>query len=290
MLKNQLELARTLDDPPGDGQKYLDLAADRLSTAQELCEPDPNGAERYAGFMEWFTGSAQERAWGAIHEADILLTYVRPDKDVKAEFPHLRQMIRERTVGSSRDELLDVIKANKDILNRDEVAAAKEFLYTLSDAGYEEKRSFRNIVICMILALVVVTALLAAVGTVDQSLFHPLLRGKLDTAAPALWKIELVGAVAGLIVAIGSLNGLAALRGPYSLAVVQGMLKVPMGALTGLIGALFVQSNEFKIVQPTHLSAFYAWVFVFGAAQWLITRLVDQKAKTVVADAKPGAD
>jgi hypothetical protein len=90
-------------------------------------------------------------------------------------------------------------------------------------------------------------------------------------------------------VAIGLLNKLAGLRGPYSLQFVQAVLKIPMGALTGLIGAVIVQSGQLTIGPVAKPVVFFTWVFVFGAAQQLITRFVDKKAKTVLEDAKPGA-
>lgn len=270
--------------------KQLDTAKAYLADARRICAPDSGVVDRLAEFVELYTGAAQERAWGAIHEADQLLTNVREDAEVRAEVLNLTQTIKER-VASDKDRddlikaLMDDVKSNP--MNKTGIAHLKRLLYKLSDEGYEAKRSFRNIVINMIVFVSAVAGILAVPGWFGDDLFKPLLA--VSGSSPSLWKVELVGAIAGLFVAIVALNKLADLRGPYNLQFVQAVLKIPMGALTGLIGAVIVRSGQLTIGPATKPVVFFTWVFVFGAAQQLITRFVDKKAKTVLEDAKPGA-
>lgn len=271
---------------------HLVAAKERLNEALVICQPDAGIVDRLAGVIEWYTGAAQERAWSAIHQADAQLSYVRTDAAVRAERPNLKQTIRERVSSSMdrkqlEDALTHAIPGEGEIKDRDAISSLKQLLYKLSDEAYEEKRSFRNIVMFTTVLVATVDGLLAVPGWFGDDLFKPLLKLK-NVQAPPLWQVELVGAIAGLIVAIVALNKLAGLRGPYSLQFVQATLKIPMGALTGLIGAVLVRSGELTIGPATTPVVLFTWVFVFGAAQQLVTRFVDKKAATVLDDAKPG--
>jgi hypothetical protein len=288
-LDNEADVLRLTAQ--GAAVKQLDIAHAYLTDARRICAPDSGIIDRLAEFIELYTGSAQERAWSAIHEADELLTRLREDAEVRAEVPNLTRTIKERVANEKdRDDLTKAL--TKDVesnpMNKSGVAQLKRLLYTLSDEGYEEKRSFRNIVIIMIVFVAAVAGILAVPGWFGENLFKPLLAVS-GSETPPLWKVEFIGAIAGLFVAIVALNKLAGLRGPYSLQFVQAVLKIPMGALTGLIGAVIVRSGQLTIGPATKPVVFFTWVFVFGGSQQLITRFVDKKAKSVLEEAKPGA-
>jgi hypothetical protein len=265
-------------------EPHLSVVQPRLDKAEEACAPSRNPLD----WIDWFTGAAQERSWLAIHEADVSLTHLASDERIVAELPVLRQTIRELVKSDvHKEELLDETKEveTEPSKGRETVARLKQELYELSDDGYERKRSFRNIVLTLTLVLAIVAAMLAIPGWFDP-MFRPLLQVK--GWAPPIWQVELVGALGGLLVAVVAVKKLESLRGPYSLPFVQAALKIPMGALTGLIGMVLVQSKEFG-VGPAQKTAFFGWVLLFGAAQELLTQLVDKKATAVVKEAKPGA-
>jgi hypothetical protein len=140
------------------------------------------------------------------------------------------------------------------------------------------------------LVAVIAAALVTTLGVFDNTLADLLdvYPNKAKLLWPGnVWSVELIGALAGFIVAITSLRKLKG-HGPYSLRVAQAALKVPVGALTAVVGMLLVQSGSFGIGPVTTKGDFVAWAFVFGASQELITRLVDQKAAEVAKKAKPG--
>jgi hypothetical protein len=178
------------------------------------------------------------------------------------------------------------------ITDEDRIAVAhvKQELYKISAEGFESQRSFRNIILITALVAAAISALLAILGLFDNTLVYRLdvypKTGRMMWPA-TIWPVELIGALAGFIVAITALRKLKG-RGPYSLRVVQATLKVPMGALTAFAGMLLLQSGAFGIGPVTTKGEFVAWAFVFGASQELFTRLVDQKAAAVAEKAKPG--
>lgn len=67
-------------------------------------------------------------------------------------------------------------------------------------------------------------------------------------------------------------------------------LKLPTGAITALLGLLLMRGQFVPGLSALDTSAqIIAWALVFGYAQQLFTRLVDQQAHTVL-DRVRGAD
>jgi hypothetical protein len=68
------------------------------------------------------------------------------------------------------------------------------------------------------------------------------------------------------------------------------VLKLPTGAITALLGLLLVRGQFVPGLTALDTSAqILAWALIFGYAQQLFTRLVDQQGQTVL-DSVRGAD
>jgi hypothetical protein len=90
------------------------------------------------------------------------------------------------------------------------------------------------------------------------------------TAGPAgLLVVELIGLTAAAVATATALRGIRGSSEPYGLPVALATLKLPMGAVTAFLGLL----TSAQIL---------AWALVFGYAQQLFTRLVDQQARSVL--------
>jgi hypothetical protein len=295
-----------------DQKKALRLAAEHLAEANTARQPDHGlWAETGGRFVEHLTGTAREETWRAIHGADAVLTYARPAAHIRAELPGLRQRVRRRVDDALyREELtarLKSIEATLDeqakkktragnqpvvleITDADRLAVAhtKQEVYDISAAGFESQRMFRNIILSTIVVAVIAAALLATLGFFDKTITY-----RLDVYPhtkvmwpTAIWPVEVIGALAGFLVAIATLRRLTG-GGPYSLRVVQAALKAPVGALTAVGGMLLLQSGIFGIDPVTSKAVFVGWAFVFGASQELVTRLVDKEAAAVTEKANP---
>jgi hypothetical protein len=107
--------------------------------------------------------------------------------------------------------------------------------------------------------------------------------------AADLFTVEFIGLIAA---AIAAASGLRRLRGttlPYGLPVALAILKLPTGALTAFIGLLLMRGQFIPGLSALDSSAqILAWAALFGYAQQLFTRLIDQQA-TVVMDRVRGA-
>jgi hypothetical protein len=111
-----------------------------------------------------------------------------------------------------------------------------------------------------------------------------------DTTSPwDMFIVELVGLIAASVAAAAALRNIRGTSTPYSLPVALALLKLPTGALTALLGLLLMRGNFVPGLSALDSSAqIIAWAIVFGYAQQLLTRLVDQQAHTVLEDVGGG--
>jgi hypothetical protein len=104
--------------------------------------------------------------------------------------------------------------------------------------------------------------------------------------------VELIGLTAAAVAAATALRGIRGSSEPYGLPVALATLKLPMGAVTAFLGLLLMRGQFVPGLSALDTSAqILAWALVFGYAQQLFTRLVDQQAHTVlntVRERKPG--
>jgi hypothetical protein len=89
--------------------------------------------------------------------------------------------------------------------------------------------------------------------------------------------------------AAAGVTGAAALRHirgsstPFAVPVALVALKLPTGALTALLGLLLINGGFIPGLSALDSPGqFLAWALVFGAAQQLVTGLVDKKAQSVL--------
>ncbi len=97
-----------------------------------------------------------------------------------------------------------------------------------------------------------------------------------------VFKVELIGAMAGLLGGLLALVKMTRLPEPYSLPTAQILLKAPAGATTALVGVLLLQSGALVGFSPQPGSQMLAYSALFGFSQQLLTSLVDRKAASLL--------
>jgi hypothetical protein len=112
-----------------------------------------------------------------------------------------------------------------------------------------------------------------------------------ETATPQdLIVVELVGLTAASIASAAAIRRIKGSSERYGLPVSLAALKLPTGALTAFLGLLLMRGQFVPGLTALDTSAqILAWALVFGYAQELFTRLVDQQGQTVL-DSVRGAD
>ena len=102
--------------------------------------------------------------------------------------------------------------------------------------------------------------------------------------------VELVGLTAAAIAAAGAIRKLRGSSEKYGLLAALAALKLPTGAVTAVLGLLLMRGQFVPGLSALDTSAqILAWALVFGYAQQLFTRLVDQQGQTVL-DSVRGAN
>lgn len=95
--------------------------------------------------------------------------------------------------------------------------------------------------------------------------------------------VEVVGLVAAALAGAFSLRGVRGTSTPYSLPIALAGLKLATGALTAFLGLMLMRGAFVPGLSALDSSAqILSWAIVFGYAQQLFTRLVDQQAQTVL--------
>jgi hypothetical protein len=179
-------------------------------------------------------------------------------------------------------------------------------------------RSFRNVLLLTSLAMTLIAVGVAVLGFLSPATvplcFQPERAGQtvvvcptqqsamLDTGAEPgpvagdiddvvkktagradLLVVELVGLTAAAVAAATALRGIRGSSEPYGLPVALATLKLPMGAVTAFLGLLLMRGQFVPGLSALDTSAqILAWALVFGYAQQLFTRLVDQQAHSVL--------
>jgi hypothetical protein len=107
---------------------------------------------------------------------------------------------------------------------------------------------------------------------------------------PDLMVVELVGLTAAAIATAAAIRRIKGSSERYGLPVALAALKLPTGAITAFLGLLLMRGQFVPGLSALDTSAqILAWALVFGYAQQLFTRLVDQQGQTVLDNVR-GAD
>ena len=92
-----------------------------------------------------------------------------------------------------------------------------------------------------------------------------------------------LGSPPQLIAAPAAIRGIRGSSEPYGLPVAIAALKLPTGAITAFLGLLLMRGQFIPGLSALDTSAqIIAWAIVFGYAQQLFTRFVDQQAHSVL--------
>jgi hypothetical protein len=109
-----------------------------------------------------------------------------------------------------------------------------------------------------------------------------------QTATPYdLMVVELVGLTAAAVAAAAAIRRLRGSSERYGLPAALAALKLPTGAITAFLGLLLMRGQFVPGLTALDTSAqILAWALVFGYAQQLFTRLVDQQGQTVLENVR----
>jgi hypothetical protein len=248
----------------------------------------------------WYSGANIERAWRAIHVAEIWLLSTRPD--LGSRMPAIRAKVASKLTADDQ-RCTSLAPKNFDALDAEgKQAAVREALratYQTSDDAEVAVRSLRNRIMLfglLLLALNVVIGWFAALHPHLLALCGP--ESKIATCASrpgqdpsggdVLW-LQLFGMLGAAIAVVILLQRTKPSVVVYSVAPYQAAVKVLMGAVFALIGVL-VLGTGVLVSTITTRPALLLFAVVLGYSQEFGTRILDRYADRVVQTAQPTAN
>jgi hypothetical protein len=271
-------------------------------------------AARYAGerqgWRRWLTGQTIEGAWSNLYGATILLYGLLPASELNARAPEVLATGRAYLAADdARLSQLATRAAAGDIEERDRslLQSVLRAAYNAASIESGRVRSFRNMLLGGVVILTLIVAGLVAIGARWPTAIPMCGNGTLlasfgprdnqvcpaGAGQPSHGDVPLVALMGMLGAALATAAGLSTrseLSTRYSLAVAQNLLKVPAGVATAIVGLLILNSGFVPgFAGLSSQTSILVWAMVFGYAQQVVTRFVDQRANTLLHAASPNA-
>ncbi|MFB6849120.1 hypothetical protein ACFCXS_30295 [Streptomyces sp. NPDC056373] len=103
--------------------------------------------------------------------------------------------------------------------------------------------------------------------------------------------VEIAGLAGAALTVIASLRRIRGTDSPYMLPLASAVLKLPTGALSAFLGLLLIRGAFVPGLSDLDSRAqVLAWAAAFGAAQHLVTRLVDDRAQMTLSEVRQTTD
>lgn len=270
----------------------LDGVKSAIGDAESAAEPSTNSFQRLA---QWWTGSAATVAWESVHIAEAGLIQVGSEEDVRAAVPRLRAWIANVMPASRRALYDDPLKRMQEPgknLDRAAVRSAYAAAITANNDKHVRLRDFRNLLLAVsfFLALVLVTIGVwhalhpAAIGLCSDAADGDRCFGGAKPTGRAVFEIEAIGALGGLLGVALMLTKLRTAPTRYNVVAAQAVLKPAAGAAAALIGVLLLQSGLIVSPVATGTAAMLAYAAAFGFSQQLLTRFIDKQGARLLGE------
>jgi hypothetical protein len=256
----------------------------------------------------WWRGTLVEAAYRNMHAARAQLFDLMDRDELRAEIP---MVVARANATLHRDDprriTVEELEAETTEGLRPRMRRVVGDSYEQLDLEHAQLRSFRNI---LLLAAVFITVLTA--GTIyfvsrNPSLVplcfdrevasgvEPLVTtvtgkncptGSGDTVGPAgadILVVAAIGALGGALAATLSIRNLKGTSTPYDVPVALAFLKVPLGALTAILALVAIQGAFVPGLSLLDSQGqILAYALVFGFAQQAFSRLLDQRAQSLL--------
>jgi hypothetical protein len=306
------------DAPLGDIPQALayKLETARLTAARQDTR-DGKPLSRWAKFAASTSGASFERALGNLDAVEADLLRLAPQDYLRGQLPslqaHINRFLNKDDPRRMRvDELTKHPRPALPDADRDALVAAFHAANSQRRRELTRLRGFRNLLGAATFILAALAVVLAILGSrhpdwlplcflpEDKMKFVCPLQ-EVHVAKPAgadidvlvsqtarshdILVIELVGLVAATLAGAVALRGMRGTSTPYAVPVALIALKLPAGALTAVLGLLFIRGGFVPGLSALDSSAqIIAWAIIFGYGQQVFTRLVDNQGQGLLQD------
>lgn len=247
---------------------------------------------------DWWTGAEVDRAWAELHTATQVLLSIQDPAVVKSQLADMAAIVVTTLDAGDirRKDFLQTVQllapACRDInpADRAQLRAIRQACDSSADGGHADARAFRNTLIQLGSFLTTVLTAVAIIAWLDTGFRSIFAAAQTHPGGWYVLELELIASLSGLTGAVLSLKNYTGFQYNYGLSFVQAFLKGATGAATGLFGVLLVKAGITGSLTLKPGASTFVVAIIFGYAQYLFTRLVDQQANTVLKSAGSRSD
>ncbi|MFI8241459.1 hypothetical protein ACIF83_30040 [Streptomyces sp. NPDC085866] len=262
-----------------------------------------DAAERRRGPLRMISGASLEQAWSNVRAADLLLLNLVSDAELAGWSNEVFAMAERhlRPEDSRRVELtkrMGHIKSGRvESYDRALLIWVMDASYDALDAELARVRNLRNVLWIAFLCFLVWDAGIVILGwfwpeVIDLCFRSPSTpdgkicpAGNVGPSSKDIFAVEIAGLIGAALTVIVALRRIQGTRAPFGLPLAAAALKLPTGALTAFLGVVLIHGGFVRELIPIdNRGQLLAWAVIFGAAQHLVTRIVDAHAEEALAD------
>jgi hypothetical protein len=247
-------------------------------------------------FANWWRGTLVEAAYRHMHTARAQMLDLYDDNELVAEIP---LVVARANATMHRDDprrlTVKELLADTPPIRRARMRRLVGDSYEQLDLEHAQLRSFRNILLSAAAFLTIITIGTLVVVAINPSLIPLCFTGDTPACPTTEWVgkpiphsadilvVAVLGALGGALAATLSIRNLKGTSTPYDVPVALAALKVPMGALTAILGLVAIQGQFIPgLSQLDSQGMILAYALVFGFAQQGLSRLLDRQAQNLL--------
>jgi hypothetical protein len=252
----------------------------------------------------WWSGWYIERAWRALHEAEVAT--ISAERGFLGRLPGLRARVAQYLDDDDpRRQALEALRPGEftPAVERAIVVDALRAAYDNSDFAHAGSRALRNKLIAASLVLFVINTVLGVVGIVKPGII-PLCVDPKENALPTVcpggtakatgvdvWLVQVLGSFGAVLAAVVLLLRRRPSLSPYVMIGYQALIKIMLGAALAVVGILALGAGVTSgLIGIPSAAALLLWAVIFGYAQQIGTRLLDKYTDEVLDQARPLPD
>jgi hypothetical protein len=263
----------------------------------------------------WWRGVLVEAAYRHLHAAETQVVELYDEVELRAE---IRSTVARGRAALHREDLrlwtVEELEARPPGELRFHLRRLMQDSFAALDARHGQLRSFRNtLLMASLLISLLVTATIVVVWLAPNvmplcfprevvvAVGPPVTTRQMGLNCPTGFSpagpyrgdvlvVALLGLLGGALAAAISIRNLKGTVAPYDVPVAPATLKVPLGAFTAVLALVAIRADFVPgLSSLDSQEQILAYALVFGFAQQLLTRLLDQRAQ-VLLDGLPSKD
>jgi len=280
---------------PGPEREHIAQAVtDFLAEAERAIEPRRTWFHGRSPLDHW-RGLSVVRAYENVHAAETFLVDLYDEEQLQTLVPSV--VARAEAVLDPKDPLREHLDSlRKEHLNvdacRPRITQTMRAAFQAEDQIYLRIRTFRNLVVkCTVLlvAMMAVTVWLVATHPRSMPLCFipdgPMIcpSGAGQPSPDDIMIVAGLGLLGSAAAAAFSIRNIQGIPTPYEVPVALAFFKLPLGAFTAVTGLLLLGAGFVPgFSELDSQRQILAYALAFGYAQQVVSRLIDERARTIV--------